>query len=270
MAIKKNKTAGTFVFVVFLIVGILIVTGGAIWLTISQKNKQYYLQAEAYIEEAVNREQGSYTVFVFTTEAGERKTVTYNGYFFLWHAGGTATIYYNPDNPAQIDTSVDLFMSVLLLVFGGIFACVGGVSLGKAVYRNIRGKEIVQNGVRVLATVTHSEWDYSLLVNDRPVNILLHSEYTDERGTMRQFVSDPYKPKRPIAVGDKVAVYISRKDEAQYYVDVNDVVSAGAANTESAMPDSGTVGSFGKQNTASGTKQDGTDPSMDIPLRPVK
>ena len=132
--------------------GVILIVFGVIFFNASQQN-QHYQETEAQVtsvvlEEAAstdasgNRTEATYLLGLTYTVDGKAYETDLSG-MSKYEVGDRITIYYDPADPNQITQTKSLIIP-LIIIAGGIGACVGGIVSGvNAVrrYKNMKAQE---------------------------------------------------------------------------------------------------------------------------------
>src|SRR5687767_13322061 len=160
---RSNKQAGAFAGVVFLLVGVGALVGGAYW---GLRTKTFLASAEradGRVIELVARRGDDGTTYApkvrFTTKDGAQETFTSSSSSNppSHREGDAVTVLYEPERPsnAKIDSFMDLWFGPLMVggVFGIIFTLVGAAVTLQGVRAMVMRRRLRQDGLRIVAEV---------------------------------------------------------------------------------------------------------------------
>lgn len=213
--IKESK--GPFsIFIVFLVVGCLLFGGGFycginLLVTLSK-----LVPVTATITE-INTYSDSHDVFVTFSYDGETyENVELNFWDTSFEEGGEIEIFVNPDNPSEIFSSTPyIILTVVLFVFGGAFAGIGGYFVDKWIRKKKKEKKLILHGSKIECEIIEICVDRTYRVNGKAVNSFFICQNGDKK-----FKSASFKNKYTFDIGSTCTVYIDPTDETNYYVDL--------------------------------------------------
>lgn len=162
-------------------------------------------------------------------------TYTYDGQTYedvrlnFWSSdmneGDNITLYCKPDTPAKPHSvSPNYLIGTLLLFMGFCFFLIGIYNWIIFFKKKKRKKNVLQNGIHILATVDYISVDTSLRVNgDSPFVIycIYEDEYTN---TTYEFKSEQFwnDPEEVFPLGSTIDVTVDPNDYSQYHVNAEE------------------------------------------------
>ncbi|MEG2054587.1 MAG: phage holin family protein, partial [Oscillospiraceae bacterium] len=99
--------------------------------------------------------------------------------------------------------------TLVFSVLGLVFFLVGASILLVALLKNKRKKWLLQNGERLIATITNVGQDYSVSVNGRSPNVI-NCEYVDQSTGVRHIFKSKgfFEEMKLDLIGEDIAVYV--------------------------------------------------------------
>ncbi len=203
--------------ILFVIVGMIFSLTGGVGLVRQQVAKGSMCETEAIV--TVRYPEG--TQVEYMAGGSTYRTILHYSSDFL-HVGDSITIYYQPEDPEQVRLGEPVIFYVSL--FLGLVLLLIGMTAGYYYTKLKRKRQIlVDQGKKVYAQVIRVEYDYRY-ERDYTYARKLVCQYDTPGEPARIFESEPVWAGDPEQlIGKELAVYIDRRNAANYYVDTSAV-----------------------------------------------
>ncbi len=228
---KENKKE-KFIFMIFLIIGLLFLILGTI-ICIKQFNYSGKIETTGIISQIIPYTESDgdikHNVFVTYHVNGKEYTSELNGYSTSYYVGKEIPIYYNENNIDKIGVKS---LDMLMLIFPGlgfIFACVGGIPLFFMNNTKKQIQKLKEFGTRIDATYVETVINNSYTVNGRsPYNIICEwNNPADNKKYIFKSQNLWTNPESIIAEKNikTFSVYIDMNNMRKYTIDVDELFS---------------------------------------------
>lgn len=221
---KGNKTEKS-IFLVFFLVGLLLVGIGVVWIINSVKISDEAITTNATITEIDSYRDSDgdrhHSVYVsYEAEGKVYDNVRLGEYNSSMYEGKVIEVKYLKDNPGKPYSS--LWMGPIMLMFmGAVFGAVGGFPLVAAIGNGKKQKKLMANGKCLQAKVESIDLNRSYKVNGRSPYILICTYGDEFADVIYRFKSGNIwrDPSISTPVGSIIDVYVDPQDYSKYYVD---------------------------------------------------
>lgn len=134
----KSSKSRIFIFIVFLIVSLGLITGGTFIIAKNIKDRDKYAKTTATITRLEEDDDGGTAYVSYEVNGIEYKDVRLNFYDNFMYKGKEITISYLKENPNKIKSEKENYtVGVILLVMGVIFALSDGYILYDMIKKKI-------------------------------------------------------------------------------------------------------------------------------------
>ena len=173
----------------------------------------------AYVDASEIDTNGDYRIYVnYNYNGTKHDHILLSGINVVKAVGEEIEIRVNPDFPEDIRYfSKTTIYIVLILLLGLLLVGGGSILLIENIVKENSYKEIIKNGVRVLATVTKVT-PYQNVYNSKNQYYVVECEYVE-----KTFSSRPFKNMTDISEGDLVPVYYTSIRKGKIFVDIANV-----------------------------------------------
>lgn len=228
---KKNRIVYV-VFVIFLLVGIGLLTGAFFY-------GRYYVSFKAEAEEVtgeITRIEDYYDsdhelrhhVYVSYTYDGEDyDDVSINSYSSSMYKGKEIELLCDKKNPGHIMKKSDgNFVVIVLTGLGVVFALIGAIPLLVMTRKKSKNKKILETGQVLHALVDSIEYNTSVSVNGTHPYVIFCSYRDEYKEITYRFKSENIwtDPSLVFQPGSDVEVYVDPGDYSKYYVNAQKLI----------------------------------------------
>lgn len=223
---KKNHTP-KMLFIIFALVGILLLVFGAIFTVNSIRFRQTAVEVTATITDIDTYRDSDgdthHNVYVsYYYDDSFYDFIPLNSYTSRMYEGKKITILCSPDNPAHIQSPADLYIVLSILGILGIsFLAIGTIPLIAMNKRQKVRKELMSSGLLLHAVVNETRHNTTYRVNGKSPYVIYCSYYDEYKDVTYHFKSDNLwtNPQSVFPAGSTINVYVDRNDYSRYAVD---------------------------------------------------
>lgn len=228
---KRKKSAVTFVFPIFLIIGVVFLAVGIALLNSGIKFRKNAVETKAVITDIQTHRSGddvNHSVWVeYEFDGKVYEDIRLNEYNSGMHVGKEITILVDPKNPQKVSTEYGLiFAGGVFILMGVIFSCVGIIPIIVGIKKSSLQKQLIAGGRYIFAKVESITQNTSYKVNGRSPYVV-YCTYQDEyKDVVYRFKSGNIwqNPEYFLQPGSDVRVYVNGEDYSKYYVDVESML----------------------------------------------
>lgn len=223
---KKDRTLTAF-FSIFALIGVGLILGAVIIFVNGMRFKQSAVSVTGTIVDIITEydDDGDVNHKVYVTYTFEGRTyerVRLNLYTSGMHIGKEITLLCDPQNPSRIRSESGIYIaSVILLVMGCVFFCVGFIPLIFIIKKKINHKKLLTDGRVLYATVERIDINRNYWVNGQNPYIIYCTWKDEYTNVLHHFRSENLwtDPSIVFQVGSQINVYVDANDFGKYYVD---------------------------------------------------
>lgn len=228
---KRKKSSVNFVFPLFLVIAVVLLTVGAVILNSAIRFRKNAVETRAVITDIQTHRSGDdthHSVWVeYEYDGKVYKDVRLNEYNSGMYTGKKITILVDPKNPQKASTEYGLiFAGGVLILMGVIFSCVGIIPIIVRMKRASLQKQLIAGGCSIFARVESITLNTAYTLNGRNPYVV-YCTYQDEyKGVVYRFKSGNIwqNPEYFLQPGSDIRVYVNAGDYSKYYVDVESMI----------------------------------------------
>lgn len=235
----KNKGSIVLIITVslFLFVGIIFATAGMHFYKADSDFKKNAKSTEATIEDidisysydSDGERKKDYNVYVGFIVEGKKYEGYLNSYNSSMRVGSKIKVYYDTLNPANFKSSSDSIAAIVFIIVGLVIMIIGIVIMLVNVVISVKTKNrkayLMQNGIRISATIDNIDYNYNYSVNGmHPYKI--KCSYKDIY-TNKIYIFNSkniwFDVQSIVTSGltSVVDVYMDKNDPTKYYIDLD-------------------------------------------------
>ncbi|MBD5529060.1 MAG: DUF3592 domain-containing protein [Lachnospiraceae bacterium] len=223
---KKRDFSLVIFFVIFGLVGIVLLIGGFVYLSSSLRFRSIAVEITGTIADiqASRNSDGdvTHTTYVNYSYGGQNFEHVHLGYYSSsMYVGKEIPLLVDPGQPGHVkSTAGDNVLFVILLGMGLVFTLVGVIPTTHMLVGSAKGKKLMQSGKRLQAVVENIDFNYSVTYNGRHPYVIFCTYQDPYRDVTYRFKKNVMR-NPGYAPGDSIDVYVDPDDYSKYVVDAD-------------------------------------------------
>lgn len=224
---KKRDFSLVIFFVIFGLVGIVLLIGGFVYLSSSLRFRSIAVEITGTIADiqASRNSDGdvTHTTYVNYSYDGQNFEHVHLGYYSSsMYVGKEIPLLVDPDQPGHVKSAAgDNLIFIILLGMGLAFTLVGVIPTTCILVSSAKGKKLMQSGKRLQAVVESVDFNNSVTYNGRHPYVIFCTYQDPYRDVTYRFKSKNIMRDPGYAPGDSIDVYVDPEDYSKYVVNAD-------------------------------------------------